>query len=45
MEIIKLRIKGEIVNICVKKCTSLEYSRKRSKTINKYERFLNKIIK
>jgi hypothetical protein len=45
MEIVKLLIKGQIVNISVKKCKSLEDTIKRSKTINKYKRFLNKITK
>lgn len=45
MEIVKLRIKEQIVNISVPKSTSLEDSRKRTKTINKYKRILNKLIK
>ena len=45
MEIIKLRIKEQLVNISVQKSTSLEDSRKRTKTINKYKRILNKLIK
>lgn len=45
MEIIKLRIKEEIVNISVPKSTSLEDSIMRTKTINKYKRILNKLIK
>lgn len=45
MEIVKLRIKEQLVNISVPKSTSLEDSRKRTKTINKYKRILNKLIK
>ncbi len=45
MEIIKLRIKKQIVNISVPKSTLLEDSRMRTKTINKYKRILNKLIK
>lgn len=45
MEIIKLRIKEQLVNISVPKSTSLEDSRMRTKTINKYKRILNKLIK
>lgn len=45
MEIIKLRIKEQLVNISVPKSTSLEDLRKRTKTINKYKRILNKLIK
>ncbi len=45
MEIIKLRIKEQLVNISVPKSTSLQDSRMRTKTINKYKRILNKLIK
>ena len=45
MEIIKLRIKEQIVNISVQKCNNINEVRKRSVTINKYKRFLTKIIK
>ncbi len=45
METIKIRINEQIVNISVQKCNNIDEVRKRSVTINKYKRFLTKIIK
>lgn len=45
METIKIRINEQIVNISVQKCNTIDEVRKRSVTINRYKRFLTKIIK
>ncbi len=44
MEIIKLRINNTTVNVAIYSCVDLESKRKRSVKINKYKRFLSKLI-
>jgi len=43
MEIIKIRINNELINISVTKIKCLKDREQRSKMINKYKRFLTKL--
>jgi len=45
LDVVKLRIHEQTVNISVPKCKTFDDMRKRGLTINKYKRFLTKIFK